>query len=144
MFTVQGAARPQGSKRHVGRGVMVESSKHLRPWRQDVREAAWLEMERPTDGTPGPRTPFPGPVHVDLTFCYRRGVSHYRADGVTLNAAGLRKPYPTRPDTDKLARAILDSITGVVIVDDRQVVELTARRVWGPRDETHVAVEEVE
>ena len=35
-----GQPAPQGSKRHVGKGVMVESSKKLRPWRQDVKAAA--------------------------------------------------------------------------------------------------------
>lgn len=39
-FTVVGTPAPQGSKRHVGGGVMVESSKLVRPWRQDVRDAA--------------------------------------------------------------------------------------------------------
>lgn len=35
-----GNPAPQGSKRHVGNGVMVESSKKVRPWRQDVKLAA--------------------------------------------------------------------------------------------------------
>jgi len=39
-FTVWGIAAPQGSKRHVGNGVMLESSDRVRPWRQDVRFAA--------------------------------------------------------------------------------------------------------
>ena len=43
---VYGTAAPQGSKRHVGNGVMLESSKRLRPWRQDVRFAA-LEKRPP-------------------------------------------------------------------------------------------------
>ena len=39
-FRVYGTPAPQGSKRHVGRGVMVESSKKVAPWRQDVVAAA--------------------------------------------------------------------------------------------------------
>ena len=46
-LTVYGVAAPQGSKRHVGNGVMIESSNRVRPWRQDVRFAA-LE-KRPPD-----------------------------------------------------------------------------------------------
>jgi len=39
-FTVLGVPAPQGSKRHVGRGVLVESSKALGPWRDAVAWAA--------------------------------------------------------------------------------------------------------
>lgn len=42
-FTVLGVPAPQGSKRHVGRGVLVESSKALGPWRVARREAARQE-----------------------------------------------------------------------------------------------------
>ena len=37
---VYGIPRPQGSKRHVGRGIMVESSRHVGQWRNDVMSAA--------------------------------------------------------------------------------------------------------
>ena len=36
-FTVHGLPAPQGSKRHVGKGVMVESSKYVKPWREAVK-----------------------------------------------------------------------------------------------------------
>ena len=39
-FVVQSKAAPQGSKRHVGNGVMIESSKRVKPFRQDVRFTA--------------------------------------------------------------------------------------------------------
>ena len=38
VITVEGIeAAPQGSKRHVGRGIMIESSKRVKPWRDAVR-----------------------------------------------------------------------------------------------------------
>ena len=37
---------------------------------------------------------------------------------------------PVRPDIDKLARAVLDALTGIVWVDDDQVVELVCRKRW--------------
>ena len=37
---VLGLPAAQGSKKHVGRGILVESSKKVAPWRQDVRYAA--------------------------------------------------------------------------------------------------------
>jgi len=37
---VIGRPAPQGSKRHLGRGVMVEWSKAVKPWREAVKSAA--------------------------------------------------------------------------------------------------------
>ena len=37
---VRGVPAPQGSKRHIGHGIMIENSKKVKPWRQDVRAAA--------------------------------------------------------------------------------------------------------
>jgi Holliday junction resolvase RusA-like endonuclease len=45
VITVFGQPAPQGSKRHVGHGVMVESSKKVKPWRQDVVAAARSVIE---------------------------------------------------------------------------------------------------
>ena len=36
-FAVLGLPAPQGSKRHVGEGRMVESSKRVKPWRRHER-----------------------------------------------------------------------------------------------------------
>ena len=54
-ITAYGLPAPQGSKRHVGRGVMVESSKHVKPWREAVKTAAidarapmyWVPLDEP-------------------------------------------------------------------------------------------------
>jgi crossover junction endodeoxyribonuclease RusA len=53
-FTVRGLPAPQGSKRHVGGGRMVESSANVKPWRADVRAAAEDAMNGhlPFDGPP--------------------------------------------------------------------------------------------
>jgi crossover junction endodeoxyribonuclease RusA len=37
----------------------------------------------------------------------------------------------TAPDIDKLGRALLDAMTGVVFADDRQVVALAMEKRWG-------------
>mgnify|MGYP000390831330 FL=1 len=46
-----------------------------------------------------------------------------------------------RLDVDKLARALLDGLTGIVYVDDKQVARLHARKEWGPAGVSVVAVE---
>jgi crossover junction endodeoxyribonuclease RusA len=111
---VPGKPAPQGSKRHVGRGVMVESSKDVKPWRNDIRAAC---IDR--DGKP--LAYFDGPVAVRLEFiCYRPG------------SIPKRKKTPAatkKPDIDKLSRAVLDAIGSAGCWrDDSQVVRLSATK----------------
>jgi Holliday junction resolvase RusA-like endonuclease len=39
------APAPQGSKRHVGKGVLVESCRNVKPWRELVAQAAMARCE---------------------------------------------------------------------------------------------------
>jgi crossover junction endodeoxyribonuclease RusA len=107
---VDGNPAPQGSKRHVGHGRMVEASKRLRPWRATVAAAVKAAV--------GAQVPFPdGPVTVTLEFVMPRPVSTPKRS---------TPPAVKRPDIDKLARSCLDAITGIAISDDSQVTLLIA------------------
>jgi Holliday junction resolvase RusA-like endonuclease len=122
--TVHGLAAPQGSKRHVGKGVMVESSKHVRPWRQDVKHAA---LEAVGDEW----TLLDGPLVASMVFAFHRPKSHYRTGA---NAHLIRVGAPARPfgmpDLSKLARSTEDALTGVVWKDDSRVVEYLRLGKW--------------
>ena len=110
---VYGDPGPQGSKRHVGRGIMVESSKKVKPWREAVKYAA-IECE-----AAGKR--LDGPLGVSLIFTLKRPVS----------APKRRWAPDTKPDLDKLVRSTLDALTQAgVIVDDARIVYLVAGKVW--------------
>lgn len=82
--------------------------------------------------------PLDGSVRVKCLFTFARPKRHRRANG------DLRDDAPwwhgTRPDVDKLCRAILDAITGIVIGDDGQVCELVAGKVYGDEPGAHVMV----
>jgi crossover junction endodeoxyribonuclease RusA len=109
---VDGNPAPQGSKRHVGHGRMVEASKRLRPWRATVAAAVKAAV--------GAQVPFPdGPVIVTLEFVMPRPVSTPKRS---------TPPAVKRPDIDKLCRAILDAITGAAIADDSQVTLMVAHK----------------
>jgi crossover junction endodeoxyribonuclease RusA len=114
-FTVIGTPAPQGSKRHVGNGRMVESSKAVQPWRDSV---AWAARARANaTGTPT----LTGPVHVDIRFRLPMPKSRKAADHRRGWAWSERKP-----DLDKLTRSTLDALTtSGVIGDDAQVAMLT-------------------
>ena len=127
IFDVTGIPGAQGSKKHVGNGVMVESSAKVRPWRQDVVAAALVELGRVLG-----RPAFMGPVGVDLTFRFTRPKSHY---GTGRNAGVLKDSAPKFPtsralgDADKLARSTLDAlVTAGVLADDSLVVDLNVRK----------------
>lgn len=130
---VYGTPAPQGSKRHLGRGVMVESSQRVKPWREAVKAAA-------LDALPDDWVPLDGPVSVIATFTWRRPAGHYRTGR---NAALLRTLAPLYPtsrtangDIEKVVRATNDALTDAgVWRDDAQVVLLHADKVWTTGDE---------
>jgi crossover junction endodeoxyribonuclease RusA len=50
-------------------------------------------------------------------------------------------PATTRPDIDKLSRAVMDALAGIVYADDRQVVRLEAIKEYSPNDSTGAEIE---
>lgn len=122
---VLGTPAPQGSKRHVGGGRMVESSRKVGPWREAVVGAC----ER--IGVAGSR--IDTPVHVRVTFWLSRPASHCRPNGQLRSNAPVA---PARtPDLDKLLRSTLDGLTQAgVITDDARVVTIHALKRYA--DET--------
>lgn len=125
MVRVHGIPAPQGSKRHVGNGRMIESSRKVGPWREAVKAAVLAATSRKP-------TALDGPVQVDITFILPRPKGHY---GTGRNAGKVRTSAPaeptTKPDLDKLLRSTLDALTDVgAIRDDSQVVRIEAAKVY--------------
>lgn len=113
-MVVYGSPAPQGSKKFVGtaksgRGIMVESSKKVRPWRQDVKAAAQLVLEH--------AQAIEGPVRVRMVFTVRKPAS----------APKRRRTYADRmPDLSKLARSTEDALSDAgVWEDDARIIEYT-------------------
>jgi Holliday junction resolvase RusA-like endonuclease len=124
-FRVHGTPAPQGSKRHVGGGVMVESGgQKLRSWREDVKHAALDAM----NGHP----PFEGALEVRVTFYLPKPKSVKRD-----------LPY-VRPDLDKTVRSLFDAMTAAgVFVDDSQVTDLRAAKRYAVLPGAEVVVRQV-
>ena len=126
-INVVGTPAPQGSKKgfynaRIGRVQMVESSKKVKPWRQDVKHAALDAL----DGQP----PMTGPVELAITFYMPRPGYHFR----TGKHAGELKPNaPTwvdkQPDVSKCVRSTEDALTEAgVYRDDAQVARLVVEQ----------------
>jgi len=131
-FRVPGVAAPQGSKKAFrtrgGRIALVESCSRVKPYRATVALAArevWAEGA--THGTVG----------VSIAFTFVRPKSHYNAKGVL--RAGIAT-HPGKPDIDKLCRAVLDSLTGIIYADDSQVVSLVATKSYGNTAESRISI----
>lgn len=116
-ISVRGKPTPQGSHKAFvvgGRARITDSNKNLRAWRDLV--AACAQSVAPDEL-------LEGPIRVEIEFLLARPKS-------------LPKKIPDwwhvkKPDVDKLTRAILDALTGIVFRDDSQVVEVVARKSYG-------------
>lgn len=127
VIDVLGVPAPQGSKRAfvVGnRAVITEDSKRTAPWRDSVSAAGVAAMAG--------AAAFDGPLRVTIEFRVPRPRS-------------VKRAHPSvKPDVDKLARAVLDSLSAAaVIVDDARIVSLTAEKVYAEVPGATIRVTEV-
>ena len=123
-FRVYGIPAPQGSKipgvsSKTGKMfVREQSSKTLRPWRQDVKEAAILAMADLPILT--------GPVRLHVDFYMPRPAS----------VTPRRRPLPmVAPDLDKLVRGVGDALKAAgVYRDDAQICSIRATKYYATDD----------
>lgn len=96
-----------------------QKSKRLKTWAKDVTTIARMVLR----GEP----PIPGPVRVDLDFYMPRPKDHVRTNGQLKDWAPTW--HTTKPDEDKLRRAVLDALTHAhVYGDDSQVCDGRTRK----------------
>ena len=116
-FSVVGVPVTQGSAKAIihkttGRAVLIqENHKGLRAWRGAIRRAAETVAG-------GQKAPAQTPVWVTVSFRLPR-------------PASVKRIRPSvKPDLDKLARAGLDALSGVLFDDDGQVVSLKVSKQY--------------
>jgi crossover junction endodeoxyribonuclease RusA len=106
---VPGVAKPEGSSKAFvvnGHAKVTHDNPGTVPWRANI---AWMVRASIGDGIVFPD----GPVSIGLTFVLPRR----KAEPKRVTPAHTRKP-----DLDKLSRAGLDALTGLVYARDQQVV----------------------
>lgn len=130
-FVVRDTPRPQGSKRHVGNGVMIEQSAGVKTWREAVKQAAVNRKDAigADDGIVFVRGV---PVELHVRFFHKRPANHYRTGR---HSAELKPTAPTfvtvKPDIDKIIRSTADAIGSAgVWGDDCQIVRTNAEQVY--------------
>ena len=113
-FTVRGAAAPQGSTKAFvvkGRAITTNKTPALTAWRQAVADEARKVA---------PPALLGGALNVSCYFTFEPPKSR-KKQGMTMYS---------RPDIDKLLRAVLDACTGVLWHDDAQVQILRGHKVY--------------
>ncbi len=141
-FTVDGDPQPKGSatafvvwahvleavdrfrksgKRILPRAFITNDNPNAKAWQETVMDAA-LEARRAGPLLAGEL--MIGAVVVDLVFHLARP-QKIRSSIVS---------HTTRPDADKLARCVLDGLTGVIYRDDGQVAAIRLAKQYAPID----------
>ncbi len=117
-IAVYGLPAPQGSKKFLGlaksgRGILGESSKKVKPWREAVKAAAMAVRDKP---------PIDAPVRVCMTFTLPK----------PSGAPKRRRTFPMRtPDLSKLVRSTEDALTDAGIWrDDARVIEAVTGKAY--------------
>jgi crossover junction endodeoxyribonuclease RusA len=105
------------------RPVLTSANSAVKVWEQTIRSVAQEHVEAYTTD----------PVRVRLRFALPRPKS--------LSRRASFRPHTKRPDVDKLARAALDALTGVIFKDDSQVYALHAAKHYARDDQPpHVTI----
>ena len=132
-LTVIGLPVSQGSKcaRVVrGRAILTDGfgdkPRRLRDWRASVAACARLWLQQ--NGMPAP---LDGPVELTATFYLPRPKS-----------APKRVLYPaTKPDLDKLTRAIGDALAKIAYTDDSRIVQINVGKRFAVDSPPRVEIE---
>lgn len=128
-FTVYVHPQPQGSAKafvHGRRAIITSDNAKLKPYRNEVTAVVLRACEDALAVTP--LAPKHVPVALSLNFFFSRlpSIPRKRAEVVV------------KPDIDKLVRATLDALTGVLFADDAQVVHLEARKHYGSPERVEI------
>jgi Holliday junction resolvase RusA-like endonuclease len=134
---VFGEPMPKGSKTAVvrnGKATLLdarrgESRKRYELWKTAVAVEARYAMRH--------SGPLDGPLAIVATFSLRRP-KHESRDERT------RTWHTVRPDADKLLRAVLDPLSGVVIADDARIAHVVvAKRYAVGRPGVHITISQL-
>ena len=129
-FFVAGIPKPGGSKKAFPiRGkdgkmhVIVTDASNNKDWRQSVKAACLMVWF-------GPPTIQALELKVTFVMPYRKG--HY---GTGKHKDNLKPSAPywhtSKPDLTKLLRSTEDALTGVLWIDDSQIVQTTLSKIYG-------------
>lgn len=118
-FNVEGTPIQQGSMRHIGNGRMIHSNHaKVMEWRKLIVASAIKAGCVPRDGA----------VKLQIIFRIKKPKT-------------IKRDLPTvPPDLDKYIRNVGDALSGVAYLDDGQVVEIQAQKVYSEAQGAEISV----
>ena len=112
----------------MGATITDQHEAELKVWQGFI--AVHARNARITEGWPV--APAGVAFELGLVFLLERPKAHYTSKGA-ISSDGAARPMPiSKPDADKLARAVFDALTGVIYADDAQAPSTTIDKVWAP------------
>ena len=134
---VDGTPEPAGSKSafpyRKGGGKLgvrvVDGNPKAKAWQRQVQRAAAEQY----DGLM-----MTGPIHLSLHFVFARPKSHFSRGGKLKRDAP--RQHTTKPDALKLARAVEDALTGVIYLDDAQIITEYITKRYGEYSRVLISV----
>jgi len=140
-FVVYAKPVPQGSLKGFvlpakngkkARAILTSDNTHLKPYRGDVTREAMRALVKANV-----QEPFAGkhvPVCIVFDFYLERPPT----------APKKRREMVVKPDLDKLCRATIDAMSGVVFSDDAQIVALNCWKRYGTPERVEVSITRLE
>lgn len=135
-FTAYVTPQPQGSMKGFvlpgkwgakPRAILTSDNKKLKPFRGEVTREAMSALSKA-----GIAEPFAAkhvPVSMVMDFYFQKPPS----------VPKKRKGMVVKPDLSKLVRSTEDAMTGILYVDDAQIVELSVRKHYGTPERVEVS-----
>lgn len=121
-FWVGGHPRAKGSAQ-VFKGRLIGMDARTRAWQKQVRLVATREA---------PDSPMDALFYLSCRFVF-----------VPPKKPKFTAAPGTKPDGDKLLRAVMDALTGVIYVDDSRVVRGAWSKEFGPDEGVDILIYEV-
>lgn len=112
------------------RAILTSDNSNLKAYRKEVTKCAIEAMK--DSGTAMADKHVPVAMAVDFTFLKPPSVTKKRQE------------MTVRPDIDKCLRSCLDACTGVLWLDDAQVVAIATRKQYGPAEGVSISAWTIE
>ena len=127
-FTVYGVPLTKGNHRAIRvKGmqfpIVTETNRKVASWQQLVAEGASRAVAQVPEAD---RVLLAGGVRLTIAYYFPRPKKFARR--------GVFVHHATKPDLDRLERAILDALTAVAYHDDKQVTEIVAGKYYAAVD----------
>jgi Holliday junction resolvase RusA-like endonuclease len=124
---------PQGSMRAFmpkgwTRPILTSDNKDLKSYRQEVSKAAMVERQK--NGFCEVMFGKHVPVMAEFKFFFSKPVS----------VGKKRNAHVVRPDVDKLMRATMDALKGIIYLDDSQVCDAHGTKEYGLPERVEVVI----